>query len=67
MVVMRKNLAIEQGQARLFDDYRYFFYLTNDRELSAAEIVFAGQRSLQSRELARPAQRRRAGIDCAGR
>ena len=40
MVVIRKNLAVEQGEQRLFDDYRYFFYLTNDWESSPAEIVF---------------------------
>ena len=40
MVVVRKNLAIEQGQQRLLDDYRYFFYLTNDWQLSAEEVVF---------------------------
>ena len=40
MVVIRKNLAVEQGEQRLFDDYRYFFYLTNDWTSSSAEIVF---------------------------
>ncbi len=41
VVVVRKNLAIEKGQARLFDDYRYFFYITNDRKSSAEAIVFS--------------------------
>jgi hypothetical protein len=40
MVVVRKNLAIERGQDRLFDDYCYFFYLTNDRQRTAEEIVY---------------------------
>jgi Transposase DDE domain group 1 len=40
LVVVRKNLSIEQGELRLFDDYRYFFYLTNDRSSTAAEIVY---------------------------
>jgi hypothetical protein len=26
--VVRKNLAVEKGEQRLFDDYRYFLYLT---------------------------------------
>jgi hypothetical protein len=48
LIVVRKNLTIERGELRLFDDYRYFFYLTNDRERSAAEIVFdANQRCNQ--------------------
>jgi hypothetical protein len=41
MVVVRKNIAVERGEQRLFDDYRYFFYITNDRRSTAAEIVFS--------------------------
>jgi hypothetical protein len=41
LIVLRKDLAVERGQSRLFDDYRYFFYLTNDRASPAAEIVFS--------------------------
>jgi hypothetical protein len=40
MVVVRKNISVEQGEQRLFDEIRYFFYLTNDRETSATDIVF---------------------------
>lgn len=40
MVVVRKNLSVEKGEQRLFDEIRYFFYLTNDSEAPAAEIVF---------------------------
>ena len=40
MVVLRKNISVEQGDARLFDEIRYFFYLTNDRTTAPAEIVF---------------------------
>jgi hypothetical protein len=40
MVVVRKNLTIEKGEIRLFDDVRYFFYITNDRVMSMQEIVF---------------------------
>jgi hypothetical protein len=39
VVVLRKALAIEQGQLRLFDDVRYFFYLTNLPDTSPAEVV----------------------------
>jgi hypothetical protein len=41
LVVVRKNLAVEKGEQWLFDDYRYFFYLTNDWTTPAAEIVFS--------------------------
>jgi hypothetical protein len=48
LIVVRKNLTVEKGELRLFDDYRYFFYLTNDWDRSAADIVFdANQRCNQ--------------------
>ena len=40
MIVLRKNLSVEKGENLLFDDIRYFFYITNDRNMSAQEIVF---------------------------
>jgi hypothetical protein len=40
MVVVRKNLSVEKGAAVLFDDIRYFFYITNDRDKTKEEIVF---------------------------
>lgn len=39
MVVLRKNLSVEKGEQVLFDDIRYFFYITTRRDLSVAEIV----------------------------
>jgi hypothetical protein len=39
VVVLRKNLSIEKGEDVLFDDIRYFFYITNDRKASRADIV----------------------------
>jgi Transposase DDE domain group 1 len=41
VVVLRKRLGIDRGQMRLFEEYRYFFYITNDRTRTAEEIVFA--------------------------
>jgi hypothetical protein len=41
MIVLRKRLATDKGQMRLFEEYRYFFYITNDRNMSAEEVVFA--------------------------
>lgn len=41
MVVLRKNLSVERGEQALFSDIRYFFYITNDRTMSAAEVVYA--------------------------
>jgi len=39
VVTLKKNLAVEKGQTRLFDDGRYFFYITNDRTSAPEEIV----------------------------
>lgn len=48
MVVLRKNIVEERGQRCLGNVVRYFFYITNDRELSKEEVVFeANQRCNQ--------------------
>ena len=39
VVVLRKRLAIEKGAVRLFEEYRYFFFITNDREMTADQVV----------------------------
>jgi hypothetical protein len=41
MIVVRKNLSVEKGEQWLFDDIRYFFYITNDWVCDADEIVFS--------------------------
>ncbi|MEK6239450.1 MAG: IS1380 family transposase [Planctomycetales bacterium] len=41
IVIARKNLSVEKGQQVLFNDYRYFFYIANDRDRSAEEVVFS--------------------------
>jgi len=40
MVVLRKNLTVERGEVALFDDIRYFFYITNDKAMSPSEVVY---------------------------
>jgi len=40
MVLVRKNLTIEKGESRLFDQIIYFFYITNDRKMTMQEVVF---------------------------
>jgi Transposase DDE domain group 1 len=39
LIVVRKNISREKGELRLFDEVRYFFYLTNEWVLEASEIV----------------------------
>jgi hypothetical protein len=40
MIVLRKNISHEKGEARLFDEIRYFFYITNDWAIDAEDVVF---------------------------
>jgi hypothetical protein len=40
VVALRKKISVEKGQTQLFEEYRYFFYITNERELPIEQIVF---------------------------
>ena len=51
LIVVRKDLSVEKGENVLFADYRYFFYLTNDRTQTAAEIVFLANDRCQQENL----------------
>jgi hypothetical protein len=48
VVVIRKNLSVEKGESVLFDDIRYFFYITTRKDLSAAEVLRMPVDNLQS-------------------
>jgi hypothetical protein len=39
MIVLRKTLKVEKGELELFDDIRYFFYITNDWSRSTEQMV----------------------------
>ena len=39
VVAVCKNLTVERGENLLFDDLKYFFYITNDRSTPAEQIV----------------------------
>jgi hypothetical protein len=48
VIVLRQLVSKEKGQLVLFEDYRYFFFITNDRTKSAADLVLeANQRCNQ--------------------
>ena len=40
VVALRKNITVEKGELALFDEIRYFFYITNDRKMTTAEVVY---------------------------
>jgi hypothetical protein len=45
VIALRKNISRSRGQHVLFDEIRYFFYITTRGDLTAAEVVFcANQR-----------------------
>lgn len=54
LVIVRKNLMVsDPAQGRLFDDYRYFIYITNDWDSSCEQVVFsANDRCQQENVLA---------------
>ena len=53
VVALCKNLTVSKGELLLFDDLRYFFYITNDFSSPAEEIVFqANQRCDQENLIA---------------
>lgn len=54
LVIVRKNLSVQEPkQGRIFDDYRYFLYLTNDWDSTPEEIVYsANDRCQQENVLA---------------
>jgi Transposase DDE domain group 1 len=39
VVVLRKRLGIDKGSVRLREEYRYFFFITNDREAAADALA----------------------------
>jgi hypothetical protein len=43
MIAVRKNISREKGETRLFDEIRYFFYLTNEWVAEAEDIVLGPQ------------------------
>ena len=51
LVVVWKALEHQRGQQKLFDDSLCFFYITNDWDLSAAEIVFPANRRCNQENL----------------
>ena len=52
-VVARKNLSVERGEHVLFDDVRYFFFVTNDNNMVAEDVVLeAGKRCNQENLIA---------------
>jgi len=39
LIILRKTFDVVRGEMNLFDDVRYFFYITNDRKRSSAQMI----------------------------
>jgi hypothetical protein len=44
VVIVRKNLSVKKGETVLFEEYRYFFYLTNRKDKAARIVGLANGR-----------------------
>jgi hypothetical protein len=51
IVVIRKNISVERGEWVLFDEVRYFFYITNDHSLPDSAIVRSANERCQQENL----------------
>ena len=51
VIVLRKLLATDKGQLRLFENYRYFFFITNDRAMAAEQVVIAANQRCNQENL----------------
>jgi len=67
MIVVRKLISVERGQKVLYPEFRYFFYITNRRDLTAREVVlFANDRCNQEKligQLKAPVSALKAPVD----
>jgi hypothetical protein len=41
LIILRKNLSVEKGEQVLYDEIRYFFYLSNIPKQTPAELVYS--------------------------
>ncbi len=51
VVAVRKNLSIQRGDNVLFDEYRYFFYITNDWTLTPEQVISEAHRRCNQENL----------------
>jgi hypothetical protein len=51
IVVLRKLIDEERGQCCIGSDFRYFFYVTNDRNLTQAEVIAEANRRCNQENL----------------
>jgi hypothetical protein len=51
LIICRKTIDVDVHQQTLWQEYRYFFFITNDREKSAAELVLEANKRCDQENL----------------
>jgi len=51
LIICRKSIDVEVGGDKLWDEYRYFFYITNDHVSAAHELVLQANRRCDQENL----------------
>lgn len=49
--VLRKNISLEKDEKKIFDDARYFFFVTDKRELPIEDVVFGANKRCNQENL----------------
>ena len=47
LIILRKNISVQQGEKVLFEEVRYFFYITNRKDKAEKIVALANGRSDQ--------------------
>jgi DDE family transposase len=51
IIALRKNISVERSENVLFNEYRYFFYITNDPDMTADEVINQGRQRCNQENL----------------
>jgi hypothetical protein len=51
LIITRKTIDVEVGQDKLWDEYRYFFHITNDRLTPAEQLVLSANQRCDQENL----------------
>jgi hypothetical protein len=51
IIALRKNISVERSENVLFNEYRYFFYITNNSDMTADEVINQGRQRCNQENL----------------
>ena len=58
LIVVRKNISVQKGEQVLFDEIRYFFFITNRADYSPEQIVSLANGRCNQEKVTPAAQKR---------